>query len=72
MSKSEQRLADEWNARHGIGRAVTVKRDNGFTMYTTTRSMAWVLESGDAVVQVEGISGCYKLDRVQPCARRSC
>ncbi len=64
--KAEQKLVDAWNALHPVGTPVTVRRDNGFILYTETRSVAWLLSNGDAVVQVQGISGCYKLDRVQP------
>jgi hypothetical protein len=66
MRKKQQQAADNWNARHAVGAAVTVQRDNGVILHTTTRSKAWVVESGIAVVQVEGIAGCYALERVQP------
>lgn len=54
-----------WNQAHPVGRAVTVRRDDGETVLTKTRSAAWAL-ADRAVVSVEGISGCYDLDRVTP------
>lgn len=47
-----------------LGTRVTVHRDNGQDMVTATRSFPWELPSGDWVVQLEGITGCYILDKV--------
>ncbi|MEO7827189.1 MAG: hypothetical protein ABIR60_08620 [Allosphingosinicella sp.] len=55
---------DEWNARHPVGQAVNVTRDNGQTLTTTTRSPAQVLAGHSAVIWVDGVDGCYLLDRV--------
>lgn len=49
-----------------IGTPVTVKRDSGEILVTTTRSEPWQLGSGHWVVSVVGISGGYDLDRVMP------
>jgi hypothetical protein len=53
-----------WNLQCPRGTAVTVERDNGLITHTKTRSMAWVMPNDIAVVQLEGIAGCYALERV--------
>lgn len=58
--------ADDWNGRHPIGTPVTLRKDNGETVKTITRSAASVLSGHSAVIFVEGVSGCYLLDRVSP------
>lgn len=66
QSKAQQRKVDDWNARYPVGQAVTVRRDNGESVTTTTRSEAELLSGHSAVVWLEGISGCYLLERVTP------
>lgn len=61
-----KRQVDDWNHRHKIGDAVIVRKDNGSTIRTVTRSEAMILSGHTAVICVEGISGCYALDRVWP------
>ena len=58
--------AEVWNARHPSGTEVNVKLDNGDIWPTKTRSEAWVLGDHTAVVMLEGRSGGYLLERVQP------
>jgi hypothetical protein len=48
-----------------VGASVVVRRDDGADFNTKTRSAAWLLPSGVAVVQVERIAGCYLLSRVK-------
>jgi hypothetical protein len=60
----------KWNERHPIGTSVTVKLDSGETRATTTRSEAHVLSGHTAVIWLEGITGCYLLDRVSPVVTR--
>lgn len=55
-----------WNEEHAIGTPVIVTRDNGEELRTKTRSAAWVLSGHSAVIMVDGISGCYALERVRP------
>jgi NTP pyrophosphatase (non-canonical NTP hydrolase) len=62
----QQRRVTEWNERYPIGTPVTLRLDDGSTVDTTTRSEAWVLSSDRAVVKVEGRTGGYALERVQP------
>ena len=63
--KLEQAAVDQWNALFTIGTAVYVKRDDGEQMESRTTSEAWLLCSQVGVIKVEGISGCYHLERVR-------
>lgn len=56
--------ARAWNDAHPIGTAINLTRDDGSIFETSTRTPAWALSSGDAVVSVVGISGGYLLSRV--------
>ena len=73
--KEQARIAKEWNEKHPVGIAVIVTKDDRTEFKTKTRSSAYMLgESGEypghtAVVMLEGISGCYALDRVKPIQR---
>lgn len=56
-----------------IGTAVVVCKDNGFRFHTKTRGFPYIM-GGVAVIHLEGISGCYSLERTmlddpQPDAR---
>jgi hypothetical protein len=64
VSASAQRKVDEFNRFVPVGTTVDVYRDSGEVKRTKTRSEAWVLGT-QGVVQVEGIAGCYLLDRVK-------
>ena len=64
--KALQKQVDEFNARYPVGQMVTVRRDAGNGILTKTRSEAQVLSGHSAVIWLEGISGCYLLDRVTP------
>lgn len=63
-----QQQVDDFNARYRIGQAVTVRKDDGEGLATVTRSQAQVLSGHSAVIWLEGISGCYLLDRIIPMA----
>lgn len=69
--KALQAQVDAFNARYPIGQAVTVRRDGGDDMSTFTRSEAQVLSGHSAVIWLDGISGCYLLDRVTPIVERA-
>ena len=64
----------QWNAMVPIGSPVTVELDSGEIRATTTRSNAQMLGAEPsrndpghtAVVWIEGVEGCYHLDRVRP------
>ncbi len=67
MKKKSQKdvdMVNDWNEKYPEGTPVTVTRDNGETLETVTRSVAWSM-CGSAVVMVKGISGCYSLERVR-------
>ena len=57
---------DDWNNANPIGSPVIVERDDGTTLATTTRSAALSLNGHTPVIFVDGIAGCYLLDRVTP------
>jgi len=68
-AKSEAQLYAEvngWNTRHRVGTGVTVTMDDGMKLSTYTTSPAWLMGGHSAVIKVNGISGGYSLDRVQP------
>lgn len=60
-----QRQCDIWNAANFIGCNVQLTKDSGEVIATTTRSEAQVLSGHSAVIWLEGVSGCYLLDRVK-------
>lgn len=53
-----------WNDKNDVGCDCEVKKDDGSIFKTKTRSDAWVLSGHSAVISVEGIFGCYLLNRV--------
>lgn len=61
-----QRQCDDFNRRYPVGQRVALKRDGGDVVLTTTRTTAGILSGHSAVIWLEGISGCYLLDRVTP------
>src|SRR5580693_6402838 len=48
-----------------IGAPVLRIDDLGHRHKTETRSPAWVMASGHAVVQVKGLPGCFALERIE-------
>jgi hypothetical protein len=63
-SHALQAQCDAFNQRVKIGDAVDVRRDNGRILRTWTTTEAHVMSGHSAVVFVEGIRGCYALERV--------
>ncbi|PWC48204.1 hypothetical protein TSA6c_17435 [Azospirillum sp. TSA6c] len=61
-----RREVDAFNKKVKVGDQVTVKKDDGTVVVTVTRGLAFVLSGHSAVVSLEGISGCYLLNRVTP------
>lgn len=60
-----QHAVDVWNkCNPTVGTPVKVRKDDGQIVATRTRSHAEVLSGHTAVIWLEGISGCYALDRV--------
>lgn len=61
-----QAQCEAFNSKYPVGQKVSVRKDAGDAMITVTRSKAEVLSGHSAVIWLEGISGCYLLDRVTP------
>ena len=59
-----QSKVDAFNNRNPIGTSVTVVKDLGEKVETKVRYPAEVLSGHTPVVWLEGISGCYLLNRV--------
>lgn len=65
--KKPQAECDAFNAKCAIGGKVSVKLDFiDEPRITVTTSEAEILSGHSAVVWLEGIRGCYQLDRVTP------
>jgi hypothetical protein len=60
------RQCAEWNERHRVGTPVTLRKDDGTLVDTVTKSAAEILSGHTAVIWLEGIAGCYALERVSP------
>lgn len=67
---SNESDAQEWNKLYPPGTEVFLTNDDGKIEETTTRSIAWLLGSGHPVVSVEGRTGGYLLERIQPKQRK--
>ena len=63
-----QVACDKFNAAHPVGTAVSVQLDGGEVRETVTTSEAQVMGGHTAVIWLDGISGCYDLERVTPAA----
>lgn len=63
-----QRQCEVFNLVVAIGDQVAVRLDDGRTKLTTTRTEAQVLSGHTAVVWLDGIGGCYLLERVSKVA----
>jgi hypothetical protein len=61
---SPQMIVDVWNNDNPIGTSVIVTKDDREEICTKTRSSAWLIGS-IPVIQIEGIAGCYALERVR-------
>lgn len=64
-SQQMKQIVDDWNDKHPVGTPVIVDRGNE-DFHTRTRSGADILSGHTVVIWLEGISGCYALDRVRP------
>lgn len=65
LARLEQQCSN-FNQLVSVGDQVIVKRDDGSFEERTTRSPAQVLSGHTPVIWLEGIAGCYALDRVTP------
>ena len=59
-----QQQIEEWNETFPPGSPCCVRHDDGSEHTHHTRSPAWLLGSGHAVVKVDGFIGGYDLARV--------
>jgi len=59
-----QAACDAFNAAVPVGSSVVVTLDRGEKRITNTRSAAQVLSGHSAVIWLDGVSGCYLLDRI--------
>ena len=59
-----QAACDKFNAAHQVGASVSVKLDSGEVRETVTNSEAQVMGGHSAVIWLDGVSGCYDLERV--------
>jgi hypothetical protein len=57
---------ENWNLKHPVGTQVVVRKDGGDLHEGKTLTKAEILGGHSAVIWVEGIRGCYLLDRVSP------
>jgi hypothetical protein len=60
--------AEEFNKKYPIGSDVIYIDDFRVGHVTKTRSEAWELGHGDAVVKIEGRTGGYDVERIMPLA----
>jgi hypothetical protein len=62
--EAQERLMDQWK---GVpkGTRVVVTKDDGTEVLTETRSGGFLLGGHTACIMLEGISGCYSLERVR-------
>lgn len=60
-----QKQCDAWNEANHVGCNVILTKDNGVQVPTKTRSEAQILSGHSAVIWLEGVRGCYLLDRVK-------
>ena len=74
-TKRKHRLQDEieiWNDEVKVGDIVAYRKDmSNECVITKTRSGAYLLGDHSAVVMLEGVPGCYALDRVSKVANPS-
>lgn len=66
MSQIKSLLVALWNHSCPVGTRVLVLWDNGAQSETVTRSEAWQLGDGSPVVMIQGVVGCYALERCEP------
>lgn len=66
-----QAECDKFNQSNPVGAAVSVLLDSGEIRETVTTSEAEVLSGHTPVIWLEGIRGCYLLERVTPVAAKA-
>lgn len=70
MSKVSKKMAEllveNWNLKHPVGTLVKLRKDNGTTSITKTRSEAYICDAGYPVAFFENVSGYYLLECADP------
>jgi hypothetical protein len=66
------KMVDDWNRDNVTGRVVDVTLDSGSIFRTVTRSSAGMLGGHTPVIWLEGIVGCYALERCRPVPMPDC
>jgi len=61
-----QAECDKFNDANPVGTTVHVRLDSGKSLETVTTSDAQVMGGHSVVIWLDGISGCYDLERVTP------
>ncbi len=69
-NKYAEQKCKQWNGAVSVGDRVSLAKDGGQVIETTTRSEAYVAASGDPVIFLTGVSGYYLLDRVTALGKR--
>jgi hypothetical protein len=64
LTYTEQQVKD-WNEKHPVGSQCVLIKDAGDSTPTKTRSEAWRLPWGGALVCIEGKSGGWDIGRVK-------
>lgn len=64
MRDNKKQMVEDWNSKYRVGQKVVVRKDAGSTDETVTTSPAILLGGHTPVIHLEGICGCYALDRV--------
>ncbi|HON11393.1 MAG TPA: hypothetical protein PLE24_11040 [Chitinispirillaceae bacterium] len=64
MRDTKKKMVEDWNRDYRIGQKVMVRKDNKTEVETVTTSAAVLLGGHTPAICLEGISGCYALDRV--------
>ena len=59
-----QSKVEAFNKKNPVGAKVTVVKDFGERFETKVKHPAYVLSGHTAVAHVDGIRGCYRLDRI--------
>ena len=57
--------AEYWNDTYPVGQPIALTEDDGSLTYTQTRSYAWMLGDGEAVVKVTGRTVGHLLSRIK-------
>lgn len=64
--KQLKAIVNDWNAKYPVGTEVNLIDGFGQRPRTHTRSEAQILSGHSAVVWLEGVSGCWNLEFVNP------